>query len=56
MVDVVIASLLDTFKELRQHKVLVSIGYCIICYLLALPMCAPVKCSVKRCVHFLFFV
>ncbi|CAF1219759.1 unnamed protein product [Rotaria sp. Silwood1] len=41
MVDVVIASLLDTFKQLRQHKLFVSISYCIFCYLLALPMCAP---------------
>ncbi|CAF3666325.1 unnamed protein product [Rotaria sp. Silwood1] len=42
MVDVVIASLLDTFKQLRQHKLFVSISYCIFCYLLALPMCAPI--------------
>ncbi|CAF1299631.1 unnamed protein product [Rotaria sordida] len=42
LADVVIAGLLDTFKQLRQHKLFVSISYCIFCYLLALPICAPI--------------
>ncbi|CAF4371826.1 unnamed protein product [Rotaria sp. Silwood2] len=39
--DVIISGLLDTFKQLRRHKVFVTISYCIVCYLLALPICAP---------------
>ncbi|CAF3356088.1 unnamed protein product [Rotaria socialis] len=39
--DVIISGLLDTFKSLRRHKISVTISYCTICYLLALPICAP---------------
>ncbi|UJR35040.1 hypothetical protein I4U23_027816 [Adineta vaga] len=39
--DVIISGLLDTFKRLRRHKMFVTIGYCIVCFLLALPICAP---------------
>lgn len=38
----IISGLLDTFTYLRRHKLLVTIGYCVVCYLLALPLCAPV--------------
>ncbi|CAF4651022.1 unnamed protein product [Rotaria sp. Silwood1] len=39
--DVIISGLLDSFKQLRRHKIFVTISYCIVCYLLALPICAP---------------
>ncbi|CAF1230985.1 unnamed protein product [Adineta ricciae] len=39
--DVIISGLLDTFKRLRRHKMFVTIGYCGLCFLLALPICAP---------------
>ncbi|CAF1329947.1 unnamed protein product [Rotaria sordida] len=39
--DVIISGLLDTFKQLRRHKVFVTISYCIVCFFLALPICAP---------------
>ncbi|CAF4053272.1 unnamed protein product [Adineta steineri] len=39
--DVIISGILDTFKSLRRHKVYVTIGYCVVCFLLALPICAP---------------
>jgi hypothetical protein len=41
--DVIISGLLDTFKRLRRHKMFVTIGYCVVCFLLALPICAPVR-------------
>lgn len=40
--DVTISGLLDTFTRLRPYKTWVIIGYCLVCFLLALPMCAPV--------------
>ncbi|CAF1274399.1 unnamed protein product [Rotaria sordida] len=39
--DVIISGLLDNFKQLRRYKIFVVIGYCIVGFLLALPMCAP---------------
>ncbi|CAF4434579.1 unnamed protein product [Rotaria socialis] len=39
--DVTISGLLDNFSGLRRYKPFVIIGYCVACYLLALPMCAP---------------
>jgi hypothetical protein len=41
--DVTISGLLDTFPSLRRFKFYVIIGYCIVCFLLAIPMCAPVS-------------
>ncbi|CAF2974178.1 unnamed protein product [Rotaria socialis] len=40
--DVTISGLLDNFSGLRRYKPFVIIGYCVACYLLALPMCAPI--------------
>ncbi|CAF1272957.1 unnamed protein product [Rotaria sp. Silwood1] len=39
--DVLISGLLDTFTKLRRYKIFVVIGYCIVGFLLALPMCTP---------------
>ncbi|CAF3356174.1 unnamed protein product [Rotaria sp. Silwood2] len=39
--DVVISGILDTFTQLRRYKIFVVIGYCIVGFLLALPMCTP---------------
>lgn len=41
--DVVISGIVDSFPKLRRYKSYVIIGYCIVCFLLALPMCAPVS-------------
>lgn len=41
--DVIISGLLDTFTQMRRYKVLVTLSYCVVCYLLALPLCAPVN-------------
>ncbi|CAF1249713.1 unnamed protein product [Adineta steineri] len=39
--DVTISGLLDTFPSLRRYKTYVIIGYCSVCFLVALPICAP---------------
>ncbi|CAF3516884.1 unnamed protein product [Rotaria sp. Silwood1] len=39
--DVTISGLLDTFTSLRRYKPFIILGYCVVCFLLALPMCAP---------------
>ncbi|CAF1064259.1 unnamed protein product [Rotaria sordida] len=39
--DVTISGILDTFTNLRRYKTFVILGYCAVCFLLALPMCAP---------------
>lgn len=54
--DVIISGLLDTFVYLRRHKFLVTIGYCVFCYLLALPLCAPVNFLVEKEKNENFFV
>ena len=41
--DVVISGIVDSFPKLRRYKSYVIIGYCMVCFLLALPMCAPVS-------------
>ena len=54
--DVIISGLLDTFKSLRRHKMLVTIGYCVVCFLLALPICAPVIKAMKSILYFHFLI
>ncbi|CAF2541459.1 unnamed protein product [Rotaria sp. Silwood2] len=39
--DVTISGLLDTFTSLRRYKTYFILGYCVVCFLLALPMCTP---------------
>ncbi|CAF0862783.1 unnamed protein product [Adineta ricciae] len=39
--DVTISGIVDTFSSLRRYKTYIIIGYCVVCFLAALPMCAP---------------
>ena len=51
-----ISGILDTFSSLRRYKIFIIIGYCMGCFLLALPMCAPVNRKVKIDDEMNFFV
>lgn len=41
--DLIISSILDMIPRLRAHKSLFVLFMCMVCYVVTLPMCAPVS-------------